>query len=452
MQIDICDQDDLWSSAKIVNVKEALSPPHGHHLVTVRYHGWGHEWDETIPFENNQRLAKYGTHTKQYKCMVDLLPKSKKKKNSKKTGGNKNPIALHSSPSSSSMRNNTLWPCIVNIRTPNSFISVEKYKKAEEFLSMEPKIFVQPYGLKEKYLHQNHLVVSSTMVMGGLWRNTSKIRAWNSVSSPSSSVDNSFDLALKLALNDSIMDILPGAYFEKGSLVKAKYRILPEDYDNSTSDDNLSDDDNDLHHGDTASSTTTATMTPTATAIENELIYYPPAQLPLPIEVNQSIFPREYQIVLSTKTGKWIASINKNGNDFILGSFRSQIEAKNAIDDARVKKRISNREGDKIMMGHESVKHEDMTKLSLETILSLVHCQRGEILNGDGKAKSSSQGNANDIFGSNQFSLHEWTVQNTKHKAYKLEKFREFQQQKRERELQEELALKDCEKRAKNTN
>ena len=73
-------------------------------------------------------------------------------------------------------------------------------------------------------------------------------------------------------------------------------------------------------------------------------------------------------------------------------------------------------------------------------------------MNGDGKAKSSSQGNANDIFGSNQFSLHEWTVQNTKHKAYKLEKFREFQQQKRERELKEELALMDCEKRAKNTN
>ena len=118
MRLEICDSDNIWSTAKIVKIQtsknknksgnkkqriksSSFASSISSQNIVLRYEGWGSEWDETLTFENNPRLAECGSYTKQLKCMVDLFPRRDKK--------------------------SSLWPCIVNVRNPSPLVSLEDY-------------------------------------------------------------------------------------------------------------------------------------------------------------------------------------------------------------------------------------------------------------------------------------------------------------------------------------
>ncbi len=388
IRIEICDPDNIWSSATIAKVdkvdkKRGSSPPL--HNVTVRYEGWGPEWDESLTFEDNKRLVRFGKYTKRMKCFVDLLPKRGKKLS-------------------------TLWPCVVYTRAPNPMVSLDDYLLAERFLKEEPNVFVQPYGIEEKYLPQS---IISTSTNGGRWINAARIRMWrNDLKSLEGKLSSNFYSAYELAeKDDSVPETLTyGAFPHKsGSLVHAKYRIKPEGYP----------EEEETNQDDGASSISTSESMKncnakiiTSSLLNNQPIYEPPAILPPAVKVNTSIYS-ESNIKKSSKTGKWIASFVKNGNEIILGcDFKTQTEAYNAIQAA-----TSRHNEYPIPLSVETAKTQDMAKLSLSAIVSLESQQES----------CSSKGN---------FSLHEWTVQHTKHKGYELEKFRaRFEELKKERQL-----------------
>lgn len=110
MPVEIRDHDSIWSAAKIIDVKYDNSDSQSNSKakskggrskakknttkdqnidskddssnatpqcqVTIRYEGWGSEWDETLPYPH-PRLARLFTYTKKVKCFVDLLSKQK---------------------------------------------------------------------------------------------------------------------------------------------------------------------------------------------------------------------------------------------------------------------------------------------------------------------------------------------------------------------------------------
>jgi hypothetical protein len=404
-RIEICDPDNIWSSAKIVKVQNdkskgkskgkkrasssSSSQSPSSHTITLRYDGWGAEWDETLPYENNPRLAKYGTYTKQLRCLVDLFPKRAKW--------------------------STLWPCIVNVRAPNPMVSLEDYALAEEFLRQEPNIFIQPYGMEKKYLPQN-VIASSTH--GGRWTNTARIRMWrNDINAIEGKLHNNFNLAHKLASNDpNVPDTLPYAAIEKGSLISSKFRIMPEGYITNEAE-NQQNESSSISSNESVrqSSKNNSEVITNPNGIDSQLVYEPPAVLPPAIKINSSIYP-DCNIRKSTKTDKWIASFHKNGNEIMLGSFSTQTQAHDAIIAATSSS--SSKELPTTTSNVEAAKIQDMKTLSLGTLVSL----------GSQKEDKSSS--------NNQFSLHNWTVQHTKHKGYELEKYRaKFEELKKEREL-----------------
>ena len=383
MRLEISCQDNLFSSAKIVKVsvvknsKKSLSSSQ-QHLVTIRYDGWGSEWDETVSFEDNSRLAKFGTYTKRFKCLVDILPKKGK-------------------------NTSTLWPCIVNMRSPSPLVSLEDYELAEQFLREERKVFVQPYGKEENYF-PNYLLSHD----GGIWMNVSRIRMWrnNKTSFQGKTKPDNFDLAYDLAQQDDFThDILPFNVFEEGSLIRARYRVTHPEDDTDSSDTEESNESSSVSSSGSSSNISHAQITDRN--FDSQLIYHAPSQLPPALKVNTSIYP-DSQIEKSNITGKWIAKYTKNGNEIILGSFTTQSEAQSAI------KAATDPSGNEILPPSNdiSAKFQDIKALTLGTVIGIGSQQE-----------------------QHSFSLHEWIVQHAKHKGYELEKFRaRFEELKNERE------------------
>jgi len=199
MAVEICDTESIWSSGKIVRIVEEDSVLY----VEVSYDGWDDKWNDTMPWDNNPRLAKIRTHTKRSKCMVDLIPKPKHQSKDKK--------------------NCHYWPCIVNFRVPNSSKGIDKYSMAETALRAEPKIFIEPYGLDDELLPKQ---VMYTVQNGGIWLDSKRLRTWRGNFEGIGRVSENFDLAQEIAINDETIPTIKVSHsiFESGTLLKREYR------------------------------------------------------------------------------------------------------------------------------------------------------------------------------------------------------------------------------------
>ena len=203
MAIEICDPDNIWSSAIIVKVdNDRKKLPTN---VTIRYDGWGPEWDEVLPWHNFQRLAKIFTLTKRFKCMVNLKNFTTSRKGTC-----------------------TLWPCIVNFRIPNPYAASPNLKKAENFLRTEPNIVVQPYGWDTGLLPDCvRLLKSMSNNIEGMWMHSSRVKRWRDDLKEKNKppVLENFAKAYKIGLKDqSVHNTLPSRAFDKGSLLNAQYQ------------------------------------------------------------------------------------------------------------------------------------------------------------------------------------------------------------------------------------
>ena len=185
----------IWSPSTIIEVHkgEALS-------CTVRYDGWGPEWDETHPWTLNANVAPLSMFTKSCKCIANMSSDKSQKR---------------------------YWPCTINIRMPDPRCDDDAYEAAEEELRAENRVFIQPYGANflPKY-------ISAGADNGGFWLDRQLVREWKDISDiPSENTFRNFKEAYGLAIQDeSITYTLPKGAFEfgRGSLVNRAYRVLVE--------------------------------------------------------------------------------------------------------------------------------------------------------------------------------------------------------------------------------
>ena len=525
-RLEICDKDNIWSAAKVIKIHTKQKK------ITITYTGWENHWNENISYVNNPRLADFETHTKRYKCLVDLFPKGRNTTSAIKFDVIASSMCTDTTTSTrhknknngesatknkSSKKTSTLWPCIVHIRTPNPLLtSLSDYKAAEQFLQTEPNVFIQPYGMRKNCLPK-HLVAKS--IDNGKWVKTTRIRKWRDDMNYIEGVPPlNFDLAHVMAKEDNdVEEFLTFHPFETGSLVYAEYRETPQGYEEGMDESDEEEEDDyeeeeedgdDIEDDDQSSSRSSSKEKESKESnaskesmksnmsilkgklptITNDLIYEPPPTLPQPIKVNTSIYP-DYNIVKSTKTGKWIASFLRNGNDVYIGSFVTQTEARDAIVEAINAESVSkekktnnstnaasasttivdalsaksakpesktksssslikttttitttttttatvetndkNNHHKSITQNNElkeeknpppqkvnmelSYKEQDMKALSLSAVISLEPQQQSQ----QQKQQQQQQQPKED------FSLHEWTMQNTKHKGYLKEK------------------------------
>lgn len=197
LQIEACDKEGIWSLARIVQVQKK-KPRSRRQLIKISYLGWGSEWDELVDFSDSKRIAKPGTHTMRFKCMVNLL-----------TGFVSGKC--------------TEWPCVVNVRTPSSLASKAQNEFAQESLRLEQKIFIEPYGMK--YLPHE---IASSNVYGGRWVNIQSVSEWESLSGVekknSKKLANNFYSAYQIALKDDLPN-LPENTFTVGTLANKNIRL-----------------------------------------------------------------------------------------------------------------------------------------------------------------------------------------------------------------------------------
>ena len=200
MHVEACDKEGIWSMAEVVQLKKKKSKSRVQ-LVKISYDGWGSEWDEIMDFTDEKRIAKLGTHTLRFKCMVNLL--------------NERVGKSHRS---------TDWPCVVNVRTPSSVATLAQYEFAEESLRIEQNIFIEPYG-------QEHLPedVTAVLLNRGTWVNIENVLKWKVVRNPEKNKSNlakNFMSAYHLALEEGLPS-LPGGAFTSGTLIDEKLRRKP---------------------------------------------------------------------------------------------------------------------------------------------------------------------------------------------------------------------------------
>jgi hypothetical protein len=200
MPLEIRDQDFIWSSAKIIKVtnpdcKESCS-------VTVRYEGWGSEWDEELSYPNT-RLARIFTYTKRVKCLAVVLSKRKEIR-----GGNATP---------NDTRNWTdIWPCTVSFRMPHpsspSDTGEDKKLSPEDLLRLESNVFVQPYAP-----HLLPAFVQKQLAWGGWWITTSHLRRWKNFDIDNSQKGDAGGCVLREIMSSDSQQLLE-YHFSKGFL------------------------------------------------------------------------------------------------------------------------------------------------------------------------------------------------------------------------------------------
>ena len=159
MPIEICDNDFIWSSAKIHKISNSKKKCN----ITVRYEGWGSEWDEVISYPNT-RLARIFTYTKRVQCLGAVLAKKKDVRG----------VSEVAQAAPNNIRNWTdIWPCTVSFRMPHPGSRGDNEPSPEELLSLENNIFVQPYAphLLSPFLQKG-------LLRGGWWVSTSHLRMW----------------------------------------------------------------------------------------------------------------------------------------------------------------------------------------------------------------------------------------------------------------------------------
>ena len=334
MPLEICDNDLIWSAAKITKISNKT--------VTVRYEGWGSEWDEDISYPN-QRLARIFTYTKRVKCLALIL---KKKKNVRGVNTTRNNI-----------RNWTdAWPCTVSFRMPHP----DPHKGSDDgnqfspasLLRRENKVFVQPYA--------SHLLSSSiqkSLKWGGWWISAKNLRTFKDfdIKNPLSNDSNGcvlreirtngsasqmfeyhFSNSFREAYNVAKFDIwirgcLPAKVISEGSLVDERFRVQDVGGDSIggvkyTGQFSLP---NYIGNQKSEASSRGPSPMPSPKPVENTNPISSVSEssvLPSPIKVKYE-HPGVRRL---SNSNRWASVVKIAGNDVFLGTFVSQTDAVNA--------------------------------------------------------------------------------------------------------------------------
>jgi hypothetical protein len=200
MRLEIRDPDFIWSSAKLIDLQKRG----GKNIVTIRYDGWGDEWDELLEYPN-VRLARLYTYTKEVRCWVDIMTKKKRKAPPKKDG-------KHWC---------TIWPCRVKFRMPHPV--GDQIRRSKELLRVETNVFCVPYGqeLLPNYIQQS-------ILNGGRWINVRRLRQWKTddLGAQLESEKKNFDQAMNVCLADNgKFGFLPKGAVDNGSLLRDEFRV-----------------------------------------------------------------------------------------------------------------------------------------------------------------------------------------------------------------------------------
>ena len=388
MPIELCDKEYIWSSGYIVKVRGGEENPE----CTIRYTGWDSAWDEVLSWKNKKRLARINYFTKRALCLVELISTKTKK---------------------------GLWPCIVHFRMPNPKCNDEDRKQAESSLRAEQNVFLEPYGVEEKYLPK---YVMEKIQNGGIWLSSKKVKQWKDLDSISFRYKN-FKEAYDLALQDDRMThSCPSNAFESGSLLNRMYRVkvlneekyskvfrMGEFFTSSNSNNEFK---STIADSAADPTTTAASMEEDDTETESEeevLEPYnftyaskdPPSKLPPAAVIKGPVYSGTCIKKLS-KTGKWNASIDVDGSRISLGPYPTQSQAADAIDgkteDATVDDTtISSNEAE--IMG----KVKDMNTVSLAAVVAAEEPIGEE---------------------SNSFSMQKWTAERVERDAFLTEEQR----------------------------
>lgn len=336
MPLEIRDEDYIWSAAKIIKISNSNKQCR----VTVRYEGWGPQWDEELTYPN-PRLARIYTYTKRVKCLATVLAK---KKEIRGFGVNA-PI-----PNNHTRNWTDIWPCTVSLRMPHPGIRDESDKLSpEELLRLENNVFVQPYAPQLLTVF-----LQNSQTCGGWWISTSNLRLWREfdIENPLSkntkgcvlrelsTSDNatsqqieyhfhpSFITAWNIAKSDKwIRGFLPPGATPVGSLLEEKYRVKNVGGDSiggvkytgsfdihSASRKRISE---------TSSRSMTPIPPPEIEAAKPPLRSVYEKNLPPPILVNcEHPGVRRLQ-----NSNRWASVVKIAGNDVFIGSFVSQTEA-----------------------------------------------------------------------------------------------------------------------------
>lgn len=331
MPLEIRDNDFIWSAAKIHKISNANSK---NCSVTIRYEGWGSEWDEEMTYPN-PRLARIFTYTKRVKCLAAVLSKKKELRGV--------------SAKSSNIRNCTdIWPCTVSFRMPHPGPRDDKHLSPEDLLRLESNIFVQPYAphLLSSFLQKG-------LTCGGWWVATSLLRLWKefdtenpisknssgvvlrevssnegSVSQPEYHLTRGFDEAYKIAKSDKwLRGALPPKATSDGTLLDDKYRVqnVGGDAIDGVKYTGAFDIRNAAKkRSSEASSRSSSPIPPPKVENVKPLPSIPESKdLPQPILVHYE-HPGVRRL---ENSNRWASVVKIAGNDIFLGSFVSQTEA-----------------------------------------------------------------------------------------------------------------------------
>jgi len=215
-RMEIRDPRHIWASAIIVSISSSIPETEQGKTktsqsisVTLRYDGWGSEWNEQLPL-TSERLAPLYTNTARLWCLVELFQQKKK-------------AAKNHAPKTN------LWPCVLYIRMPCSHAHSKRVRSAEHDLSLEPNVFVEPYrpDLLPLYIQKD-------WKNGGFWLSTNRIHVLpeEMIQAEDLSIychiyPQGIQYALLQAKQDSsVCGFYRNDIFLRGSLVKPIYRAV----------------------------------------------------------------------------------------------------------------------------------------------------------------------------------------------------------------------------------
>ena len=381
------DADYIWSEGRVIRIDHK----NGTH-VTIRYDGWGESYDERALWTSD-RLAPLFTFTKCVKCLVNILPKVK---------GNPRKSELDALPSTARKAYSNLWPCKVQFRMPHPVVEglddEDNCLYAEEFLRAEANVFIQPYC---SHLLPPH-VRDSNDLDGGRWLAAKRLRLWTDDPLKLGVLPKNFNEAFEIATNDTgIVGVLPAMAIEKGTLLKAIFRVhsragvslrdgalleapdVPE---------RLREEPLEPIMEPPVVVQTRQVDKPLPDKLDKDLplTNVPPPSLPPPIEITDPIY-HGCGVRRCKTTSQWTASMCLGGNEIFLGLFPTQTQAYQAT-------RVAAGEDIQIETDLRKAQLADLLAVPIEAII-------------DAKEKQY-------VPAIHDFSIHEYSLQQIRHEAY----------------------------------
>lgn len=219
-RVDARDQEYNWSSASIVRVHTR----HKETIVTIRFDGWGKQYDETLKWNitNRERLAPLHSFSKCVKCLVNLLPK---KRSTPKPTKEEELSNLGDHASTPRVYCN-LWPCKVQFRMPHPIMhggdDAQDCRDAQDDLMLEDNIFIQPYNIREL----PRSVRNSLTENDGMWLKAKRLVPWKNDFTELGVLPPKFTETFHLAeMDETTPGVLLHDAIHRGSLLKNKYRV-----------------------------------------------------------------------------------------------------------------------------------------------------------------------------------------------------------------------------------